>query len=95
VTALIPCLMLPVTAHPEFGLRYQYAIWSYQLKVESMGRLLVVYQIQDMDCVDMTSGSIDFESGPINATSTRVLWGTLRCLCDDRDSWPAISNVEY
>jgi len=37
--------MLPVTAHPEFGLRYLCGVWSYQLKVESMKRLLVVYQI--------------------------------------------------
>ena len=39
--------MLPVTAHPE----YLRGVWSYQLKVESMKRLLVVYQIQDMDCL--------------------------------------------
>jgi len=50
-TALIPCLMLPVTAHPEFGLRYLCGVWSYQLKVQSMKRLLVVYQLQDMDCL--------------------------------------------
>jgi len=43
--------MLPVTALFEFGLKYQYGVWLYQLKVESMGRLLVVYQIQDMDCL--------------------------------------------
>jgi len=43
--------MLPVTAHPAFGLRYLCGVWSYLLKVESMKRLLVFYQIQDMDCL--------------------------------------------
>jgi len=69
--------MLPVTAHPEFGLRYLCGVWSYQLKVESVNRLLVVYQIQDMDCLcdrayGHARGSMDFESGPTNATNTRV-----------------------
>ena len=69
--------MLPVTAHPEFGLRYLHGIWSYQLKVESMKHLLLVYQIQERTVsvtmpMDMTRGSMDSESGPTNATSTCV-----------------------
>ena len=86
-TALIPCLMLPVTAHPE----YLRGVWSYQLKVESMKRLLVVYQIQDMDCLcDCAYGHgpwIDgFWKWPNKRYKYPCLWSTLRCLCDDPGS---------